>query len=531
MNRILQNFTTSLSRREQQRTWLEKNNLFLGDIHNHCNISYGYGKLENAIDFAKQQLDFFSVTGHFAWPDMEAFPDRTIPPEVVDYHKKGFAKLRKNWPEYMDLMQKTEKKDFVPFLSYEFHSFFYGDYTVVCKYLNENLPAEVSKGKDDTRLKELIAHNDARESNLLPIPHHIGYKSGYRGINWEEFNDQASPLVEICSMHGCAESHESSLEYLHTMGPRNKFNTMQGGLAKGNIFGVTASTDHHNASPGSYGFGRTGLWVENLDRRTIWEGLIGRRTIAFTGDKIDVALFVDDMPMGTVLENRGGSHALDAYIAGLDAIEKVEVVKDNQVIHTARPLVSPLMDNDTLHGFVGLCVGWGKKYSPCDWNVQVAVQQGELLSYSPRLRGEDMVDPLNIPKDIAKPHCFKQEDCIHLTCQTEGNTTPTTNGTQGFVLEVQGTADSVVSVQIEAVWNGEVITKKYRYKLQDLQQGPESEYIKGFVSPALFVSEFVPIAKSLVEIHEDIVSEGTSFVYLRVFQKNKDVAYSSPIWF
>lgn len=531
MNRIIHNFTLSLRKRKNQRTWLEENNLFLGDIHNHCNISYGYGKLEDAIDFARQQLDFFTVTGHFAWPDMESFPDRTIPPEVIDYHKKGFAKLRQNWPAYMQLMKQSERKDFVPFLSYEFHSFYYGDYTIVCKNLNEDLPAEVLQGEDDIRLQELISHNDARKSNLLPIPHHIGYKSGYRGINWDEFNEKSSPLVEICSMHGCAESHEATLEYLHTMGPRSKFNTMQGGLAKGNVFGVTASTDHHNASPGSYGFGRTGLWIGNLDRNSIWDGLIGRKTVAFTGDKIEVALFVDDMPIGSVLEHRGDTHVLDAYVAGLDEIEKVEVIKDNQVIHIARPVVSPSSDNEAFHGFVGISVGWGKKHAPCDWNIQVTIQGGEMLSYSPRLRGKDMVDPLNIPKDIAKPHCFKHENGIHLTCQTEGNTTPTTNSIQGFVLEVQGVSDSVVSVQVEAVWNGEVITREYRYKLQDLQLGPESEYVRGFVSPALFVSQFVPVAKSLVEIHEPITSEGNSFVYLRVFQKNKDVAYTSPIWF
>lgn len=531
MNRIIQNFTSSLLARETQKRWLEQNALFLGDIHNHCNISYGYGKLEDAIEFAKQQLDFFTVTGHFAWPDMETYPDRTIPQEVIEYHKSGFAKLRNNWPRYMQLMGQSEREDFIPFLSYEFHSFHYGDYTVVCKNLNEGLPPEVPQGVDDTRLQELLAHNDAKNSSLLPVPHHIGYKSGYRGINWDEFNEKASPLVEICSMHGCAESHEATLEYLHTMGPRSKFNTMQGGLAKGNVFGVTASTDHHNASPGSYGFGRTGLWIEKLDRNSIWDGLLARKTVAYTGDKIDVAFFVDDMPMGTVLAKRGGVHLLDAYVAALDEIEKVEVIKDNQVIHTARPASQPLAESEALHGFVGFAVGWGKKHAPCDWHVQVTVQDGEMLSYSPRLRGKDMVDPLNIPQDIAKPHCFKKEDAIHLICQTDGNTTPTTNGNQGFVIEVQGGADSIVSVQVEAEWNNESITKEYSYKLQDLQMGPESEYIKGFVSPAIFISSYVPIRKSLVEIHEDIASDGNSFVYLRVFQKNKDVAYTSPIWF
>ena len=37
-------------------------------------------------------------------------------------------------------------------------------------------------------------------------PHHIGYRQGYRGINWNTFDETVSPVVEIVSMHGCAES-------------------------------------------------------------------------------------------------------------------------------------------------------------------------------------------------------------------------------------------------------------------------------------------------------------------------------------
>ena len=43
---------------------------YLGDIHNHCNISYGHGSLQNALENAARQLDFVSVTGHAYWPDM-----------------------------------------------------------------------------------------------------------------------------------------------------------------------------------------------------------------------------------------------------------------------------------------------------------------------------------------------------------------------------------------------------------------------------------------------------------------------------
>ena len=47
-----------------------ENHIYFGDIHNHCNLTYGHGDMRDAFDAAKQQLDFLSVTPHAMWPDM-----------------------------------------------------------------------------------------------------------------------------------------------------------------------------------------------------------------------------------------------------------------------------------------------------------------------------------------------------------------------------------------------------------------------------------------------------------------------------
>lgn len=44
--------------------------VYYGDIHNHCAISYGHGSIKDAFANAQLQLDFCSVTGHGYWPDM-----------------------------------------------------------------------------------------------------------------------------------------------------------------------------------------------------------------------------------------------------------------------------------------------------------------------------------------------------------------------------------------------------------------------------------------------------------------------------
>jgi hypothetical protein len=45
-------------------------NIYWGDLHNHCGISYGFGSLENALLAAKGQLDFCAIIGHASWADM-----------------------------------------------------------------------------------------------------------------------------------------------------------------------------------------------------------------------------------------------------------------------------------------------------------------------------------------------------------------------------------------------------------------------------------------------------------------------------
>lgn len=37
-------------------------NLYWGDLHNHCNLTYGHGDMRSAFEAARQQLDFVSVT-------------------------------------------------------------------------------------------------------------------------------------------------------------------------------------------------------------------------------------------------------------------------------------------------------------------------------------------------------------------------------------------------------------------------------------------------------------------------------------
>ena len=104
-------------------------NLYWGDLHNHCSISYGHGTVEQALMRARQQLDFCSVTGHAFWPDMPT--DRSVYAEIIDYHNDGFATLDRNWDRLIELQRAgTDEGEFIAFPSYEWHSLKYGDHNV-----------------------------------------------------------------------------------------------------------------------------------------------------------------------------------------------------------------------------------------------------------------------------------------------------------------------------------------------------------------------------------------------------------------
>ena len=68
---------------------------YVGDLHNHCDLSYGHGRFADALARAALQLDFVSITGHAYWPDMPV-DDPTVA-HIVDFHVKGFARLRAGW--------------------------------------------------------------------------------------------------------------------------------------------------------------------------------------------------------------------------------------------------------------------------------------------------------------------------------------------------------------------------------------------------------------------------------------------------
>ena len=489
-------------------------NVFFGDIHNHCNASYGYGSLEEAIVNAKLQLDFTSVTLHAVWPDMPV--DDPNLSYLVDYHRKGFSKAYANWPSYLVQMDTfNQDGKFVTFPSYEWHSNEFGDH---CVYYKNGLGNEIIDKPDLVSLREAL-HKAG--SPAILIPHHIGYKQGYRGINWQTFTSDISPVAEIMSFHGSSESSEGAYPYLHSMGPRHEMGTAQFGWASGKIFGVIGSTDQHHAFPGSYGEGRLGVWASALTRDDIWEAIIKRRTYALTGDRIELAFSLNGHLMGDISPSAVNRMIEVAVTAGSN-IDYIEVLHNNRVIHRECPLPN-YTNQSTYKVFVE--VGWGEKSDDTEWNVDLRVNNGNLLGVEPRFRGfRTKAESLNYKENVFTQWERITSQQVHFNTSTSANPNFLTPATAGISLEIQGNSETNLEIKVNEL--------AFNHKLSDLINGSRTHYLGGFVSPAICIHQAVPESDYKHKFSFTHHHEGSQrdWYHIRVRQRNDQWAWSSPIW-
>lgn len=490
---------------------------YVGDIHNHCGISYGHGSIEDAYRNARLQLDFASVTGHAHWHDMPTGEDIE---DVRRYHLEGFSRLAGCWDHVQQVTADVnEPGRFVSLLSFEWHSMTYGDHCVY--YRGDHGPILRSDSLEALRgeLRRLA------DSGLpgLAIPHHIGYQRGRRGIRWDTYTPEFSPVAEIVSMHGCGESDHAPRPYLHTMGPRDATSTAYHGLSLGHRFGFIGSTDHHSAHPGSHGYGRIAVWAPELTREGIWEAITKRRTFALTGDRIALATGVNEAIMGEVAAP-SEQRRIWARAVGSDEIDYLEVVRSGEVIHRARPS-APQADED-FAGSVTFSVGWGRHEVPTSWDIRLRVDGGQLLGVEPRLHGEDILAPVTSEPDSYSFSEWRREaaDTVALRTLTKGNPTVVTDATQGLRLRVRGDRTTRIVAEVNGVHDERTIG--------ELLVGPRSGYIGGFISGAYQFGRAVPDALGTVEteIEEYRPAEASDWYHVRVRQLNDQWAWSSPTW-
>ena len=493
--------------------------MFWGDLHNHCNITYGHGDMRDAFEAAKGQLDFVSVTPHAMWPDIPGADDPRLK-WVIDYHTGAFKRLRNgNYDKYIAMIKEYNKEgEFLTFTGYECHSMEHGDH--VALWHDIDVPLVECTSVEDWKQK-------LKNEKVFITPHHMGYQEGYRGYNWKFFTEgDQTPFVEMYSRHGLAESDMGDYPYLHDMGPRHWEGTIQYGLEQGHKFGIMGSTDQHSGYPGSYGDGRIGVLAPSLTRDAIWDALRTRHVCCATGDKINIDFRLNDAFMGDVV--RGNSRRIYLNVEGESCIDYIDIIKNGRVLARMNgPHIPVMPEGNNVRCKIKMEFGWNREEQYVHWQGKLGIDKGVINNVIPCFRGAAFTSPQEGETEF-HTHVNRilstNDKETELDLYTSKNPNTTTPATQAVILDVTMPKDG----KITAEFNG----KKFKHTLGELLEGSQTHFMIGWLSEAILFNRAMPESSFTFEHYmEDTEPErDTDYYYVRVRQKDQQWAFSSPIW-
>lgn len=489
-------------------------NIYWGDLHNHCGMTYGFGSLENAIKRAKSQLDFCCITGHAMWPDMyEEKPETAF---VVNFHKEGFQKLKDHWEEDRKLIADANSESFVTFQGYEMHSSEYGDHHVVT--MDDQMPLKDCQSPDE--LVKLC-------KDAIVVPHHIGYTPGYRGINWDKYININSPVIEVYSKHGCAMDEEADYPYYHNMGPRDTRNLVMEGLRRGYKFGFIGSTDHHAGFPGSYGDGMAAVLAEEKTRESIMKAIKARRTYAVTGDRILCDFRINDACMGA--EITAGKRHITGRFETEYGLDKIVLYKNGKPIHVING-ESYQKINESGHYKIRVEFGWGNS-ELYHWDGSIETEEGTIVGYRTYFRGRNVLAPSadetydgDTINDICTESSQLTDRKVVFSCDTVGNKSTLHPSTSAVLVEVEGNLNTKVTFRINH--------KTYTATVGELLEYGYTAHMEYYHSQAFKIHRALPESRYQFELDvtDETAEQACDFYHVEVAQKNRQWAYVSPIF-
>ncbi len=487
---------------------------YFGDLHNHNQVGYAQGTLTRSFEIARNHLDFYAFTPHSYWPDVGKYDGR-----IETKWKNGFHVAKANWPDVVEHARKFDNPGkFVTMLAYERHGSAEGDYHILFPDL---------KGDYNliSNLKEL--QQFALERGCLMIPHHPGNRLGHRGINAAAVDPKVSPVLEIHSEWGCAEHDRAPHPYKrHTEGGRWTRHTLHHYLAQGLRFGVIASTDDHLGYPGAYREGLAALKTTELTREGLFDALRNRRCYAVTGDRIDLDFYLNGHIMGQELPY-ARKREMEVSVRGWDEVERVEVLKNNRVIHRDFPMdrvpgasswAKPVVVRFEYGWGPWPALGWG---GTADWDFRLEVDGG-------RIEGSQTCFVTGPMDEFRRDQVLSQsEKHIHVKSFTALKQQVDDYSQKAMVMRIQGDARTQVRV---------VCTKPKPCQLvQTLGQLAESNEMLftdkfPWESAMLHRLVFAENYETRFTVEDEDPGDGVNWYYVRVVQANGELAWSSPVW-
>lgn len=483
--------------------------LYWGDIHNHNGVGYGKGALERSYRIARNSLDFYAFTPHGWWPDLPA-----TDPVVSQRHLEGFELVRAAWPQILELANATnEDGAFTAFAAFEWHSQGWGDYHV----LFPRGEGEVCRAATYDELMEFIHRHDC-----LAIPHHVAYRQGWRGANWETLDHDSHPVCEIYSEHGCTfeePSHRGM--FSHSMGGVSAAQTVLAQLQAGRVLGFTGGTDNHFGYPGSYGEGLTGVWADGLSRAQVMAALRNRHCYAVTGDRIGLSFHLGQAMMGDVVP-AATPREFSLYAEALSELESVTLYKNGRLLACWHE-----SGETSASGKALLRLEWGwdllSSRETTTWAIHGRLEGGAVKRAHPCMGGgAGSIELVNL-LELLGPTEFTIESFT-----SRQNPIPI----NAVVLDLEIDEVAAIELDITGAHPAGPFAVKHRVRLADLVG--KDEWVAAFDSfsaPKLRLGPLLSKADLTLDASFVDPDPGASdFYYVKVLQKNGHMAWSSPIW-
>ncbi len=503
------------------------------DLHNHNEIGYGVGSLERALEIARQRLDVWAFTAHAYWHDIPDDPDS---PEVQQ-HQRGFRRVREAWTDVLQRLRHATGPAFLALPAFEWHSSAWGDRHV----LSKEPPAALTGSMTPEELRAF-----AVERGALLVPHHLAYPPGARGVNWSSVDDTLSPVAELFSEHGSSESDDGAWPMDgHSMSPRSTANTWIKGLERGLRLGAIASTDNHHGCPGAYNEGLAALWTESPTLDGVFTALNERRCYGVSGDRIALDWSLDGAPMGAEVDAPFGQRrTFRCRVRGWDAIDSIDLVRQGRVWRRWTPGVHPLVDTNDSKSTQRYMVRWRWGWGPMSskeafhWNGRLQVASGSVIQVMPAFG--------SVAPEYPSPGLLRSES-DERSARVEWSSCTSRAFSQAFdqlAILVEGDPKTEFHVQLTCESDGgKTYKRELSVTLGELAGASREVHMtQPPFTPTFQMVRALPARDCALDIEEALVAEPDEAqtlarlwprdcMYVRVRQRNGQLAWSSPIWF
>ena len=498
----------------------------------HSNIHHNQmEELDKWVEHAKAVLDF--------WP-IAYYPFQMIKSETGAGLEDLCPKeaVEKDWEQIREKVNQVNAEGYPMFMGYEWQGCgFDGDHNVF--FLDNNQPM-----KHPMRYEELKKAYEGEEA--IAIPHHVAYQLNSRGKNWATHDEEFSPFAEIFSSHGCSENDTGPLDmerHLH-MGPRTGETCYERGLEAGLHVGCIASGDNHTV-PAVYEHGSMCVLAENDSKEAIWEGMRARRVYGVSRSRMDIDFTIDGQPMGSVIP--AGEHVLKFSVKAADAIDRGEILKDNildeMAVHSGTWERVKAGEEEVIRVKFAAEFGWGpnprfyKDMLVREWDGSLSVP-GRLLSIEKAWNsyGQKLYD-------VTDNSC-KFHRTTYMSTATGHWMGPSTVVKEGFIFEVEGRVSDDICLKVD--------NYEYHFTIGQLMEtcrilpqyqesvelanriyGKVEHYRDDFYWHNAYktrLRQAVPERAYTMEFEKKVTMEPGSQYRLRVWLKNGDTAWVSPVF-